>query len=65
MVIGGDGRAFAREAEGMDVCTGEVTIRRPGSRAREYPLRGLRGSALGFSVIEGHRGAAHLVVPGR
>ena len=26
-----DGRAFAGQVEGMDVCTGEVTIRLPGS----------------------------------
>jgi hypothetical protein len=30
-----DGRAFAGQVEAMDVCTGEVTIRLRGSRARE------------------------------
>ena len=31
MVTSRDGRAFAGEVERMDVCTGEVTIRLPGS----------------------------------
>jgi hypothetical protein len=33
VVTGRDGRVFTGEVEGMDVCTGEVTIRLPG-RAR-------------------------------
>ena len=32
-----DGRAFAGQVEAMDVCSGEVTIRVPGSQARELP----------------------------
>ena len=31
VVTSRDGRVFAGEVEGMDVCTGEVTIRLPGS----------------------------------
>jgi hypothetical protein len=30
VVTSRDGRAFTGEVEGMDVCTGEVTIRLPG-----------------------------------
>jgi hypothetical protein len=30
VVTSRDGRVFAGEVEGMDVCTGEVTIRLPG-----------------------------------
>jgi len=44
VVTSRDGRAFAGEVEGMDVCTGEVTIRGAGQlSARATPLRGLRG----------------------
>ena len=44
VVISRDGRAFAGEVEGMDVCTGEVTIRGAGQlTARATSLRGLRG----------------------
>jgi len=31
VVTSRDGRAFAGQVQGMDVCTGEVTIRLPGS----------------------------------
>ena len=44
VVTSRDGRAFAGEVAGMDVCTGEVTIRGAGQlTARATPLRGLRG----------------------
>ena len=44
VVTSRDGRAFAGEVAGMDVCTGEVTIRGGGQlSARATPLRGLRG----------------------
>ena len=44
VVTSRDGRAFAGEVAGMDVCTGEVTIRGAGQlSARATPLRGLRG----------------------
>lgn len=44
VVTSRDGLAFAGEVEGMDVCTGEVTIRGGGQlNARAAPLRGLRG----------------------
>ena len=44
VVTSRDGRAFAGEVEGMDVCTGEVTIRGGGQlSARATPVRGLRG----------------------
>jgi len=44
VVTSRDGRAFAGEVAGMDVCTGEVTIRGAGQlSARTTPLRGLRG----------------------
>jgi hypothetical protein len=43
VVTSRDGRAFAGEVEGLDVCTGEVTIRGSGQlNARVTPLRGLR-----------------------
>jgi hypothetical protein len=46
VVTSRDGGAFAGEVEGMDVCTGEVTIRGVGQlTARATPLPGLR--ALG------------------
>ena len=31
VVTSRDGRAFAGEAEDMDVCTGEITIKQPGA----------------------------------
>ena len=31
MVTSRDGHAFAGEVEGMDICTGEITIKLPGS----------------------------------
>ncbi len=44
VVTSRDGRAFAGEVAGMDVCTGEVTIRGGGQlSARATPLRALRG----------------------
>ena len=44
VVTSRDGRAFAGEVAGMDVCTGEVTIRGGGQlSARATPLRGRRG----------------------
>ncbi len=44
VVTSRDGRAFAGQVEGMDVCTGEVTIRGGGQlNARATPARGLRG----------------------
>ena len=45
VVTSRDGRAFAGEVEGMDVCTGEVTIRGVAGQlsARATPLPGLRG----------------------
>ncbi len=44
VVTSRDGRAFAGEVAGMDICTGEVTIRGAGQlSARATPLRGLRG----------------------
>jgi hypothetical protein len=63
VVTSRDGRAFAGEVEGMDVCTGEVTIRGAGQlTARATPLRGSprpRVSAGGArspsSTITGHR----------
>ncbi len=64
-----DGRAFAGEVEGMDVCTGEVTIRGAGQlTARATPLRGFRGPGSAPqvpAVINDHRPPAHLVVLGR
>jgi hypothetical protein len=43
VVTSRDGRAFAGEVEGMDVCTGEITIRGAGQlTARTTSLRGLR-----------------------
>ena len=43
VVTSSDGRAFAGEVEGMDVCTGEITIRGAGQlSARATPLRALR-----------------------
>lgn len=64
-----DGCAFAGKAEGMEVCAGEVTLRLPGSRARELALRSLRGAGQrwGFShaVIKDHLPPADLVVLGR
>src|SRR5262249_3092669 len=68
VVTGRDGGAFAGEVEGMDVCTGEVTIRGVGQlSARVAPLPGLR--ALGnrrwcsHAVIEDP--GARSVRPGR
>jgi len=52
----------------MDVRTGEVTIRLPGSRAREQPLRGLRGAGRRWGphgAIKDHRPTAYRVVHGR
>ena len=47
VVTSRDGRAFAGEVEGMDVCTGEVTIRGAGQlSAQATRLRGLRGRGL-------------------
>jgi hypothetical protein len=44
VVTSRDGLAFAGEVEGMDVCTGEITIRGAGQlSARATPRRGLRG----------------------
>ena len=44
VVTSRDGRAFAGEVAGMDVCTGEVTIRGGGQlNGRATPSRGLRG----------------------
>ncbi|MGO9190919.1 MAG: hypothetical protein ACLP8X_21030 [Streptosporangiaceae bacterium] len=44
VVTSRDGLAFAGEVEGMDVCTGEITIRGAGQlSARATPIRGLRG----------------------
>ena len=44
VVTSRDGLAFAGEVEGMDVCTGEITIRGAGQlSARAVPIRGLRG----------------------
>ena len=59
VVTSRDGRAFAGEVEGMDVCTGEVTIRGVGQMsARVTPLpRSLRvGSAPGAHLRQ-HRTA--------
>ena len=51
VVTSRDGRAFAGEVEGMDVCTGEVTIRGAGQlTARATPLRGLRGPGSALEV---------------
>jgi hypothetical protein len=72
VVTSRDGGAFAGEVEGMDVCTGEVTIRGVGQlSARVAPLPGLR--ALGHrrrcshAVIEdpGANPGAGSVRPGR
>ena len=44
VVTSRDGRAFAGEVAGMDVCTGEITIRGAGQlSARATPIRSLRG----------------------
>ncbi len=44
VVTSRDGRAFAGEVEGMDVCTGEVIIRGGGQLGtRATPLRGHAG----------------------
>ncbi len=44
VVTSRDGRAFAGQVEGLDVCTGEVTIRGGGQlTARTTHLRGLPG----------------------
>ena len=44
VVTSRDGHAFAGQVEGMDVCTGEITIRGAGQlSARATPIRGLRG----------------------
>jgi hypothetical protein len=73
VVTSRDGRAFAGEVEGMDVCTGEITIRGAGQlTARATSLRGLRGlrgpgqrRRCPLAVINDHRPPAHLVVLGR
>jgi hypothetical protein len=44
VVTSRDGRAFAGQVEGMDVCTGEVTIRGGGQlSSRATPLHALPG----------------------
>jgi sarcosine oxidase gamma subunit len=48
MVTSRDGHTFAGEVAGMDVCTGQVAIRLPGSRARELPA--LHGPAARVSA---------------
>jgi sarcosine oxidase gamma subunit len=54
VVTSRDGGAFAGEVEGMDVSTGEVTIRGAGQlSARVTPLPGLRALASGHVAAEG------------
>jgi hypothetical protein len=70
VVTSRDGRAFAGEVEGMDVCTGEVTIRGAGqltARATPYAVSADPGQRRRCppAVINDHRPPAHLVVLGR
>ena len=67
VVTSRDGRAFAGEVEGMDVCTGEVTIRGTGRAARLPGLRG-RGQRRGrpHAAVKDHRpGTSRCARPGR